>query len=222
MPGRYWAASLAREAARLGGSGILTDNGLVVLPPGPSRKDPALSEDEGHPIIAGLVALVGVGVVVGLLVSGAALAGSSVLGLGDDGDDGTTSSQQSMYLPTPSATESASGPQITLQPGAESPTADPSSEAPPESAISLSASVTEVRPMEEIYLTGVYPGGEGAVVQVQRLENGKWEDFATVDAVVSGETFSTYVQTAQVGVNKFRVRDTDGPEVSNEVRVQVR
>ena len=42
-----------------------------------------------------------------------------------------------------------------------------------------------------------------------------------VDAVVSGETFSTYVQTAQVGVNKFRVRDTDGPEVSNEVRVKV-
>ena len=179
-----------------------------------------MSEDEGHPIIAGLVALVGVGVVVGLLVSGAALAGSSVLGLGDDGDDGTTSSQQSMYLPTPSATESASGPQITLQPGAESPTADPSSEAPPESAISLSASVTEVRPMEEIYLTGVYPGGEGAVVQVQRFESGKWVDFP-VDASVSGETFSTYVQTARTGVNRFRVRDTSGPDVSNEVRVTV-
>ena len=44
--------------------------------------------------------------------------------------------------------------------------------------------------MEEIYLTGVCPGGEGAVVQVQRLENGNWEDFP-VDAVVSGETFST-------------------------------
>ena len=39
--------------------------------------------------------------------------------------------------------------------------------------------------------------------------------------MVSGETFSTYVQTAQTGVNKFRVRDTDGPEVSNEVRVKV-
>ena len=58
--------------------------------------------------------------------------------------------------------------------------------------------------MEEIYLTGVYPGGEGAVVQVQRFENDKWEDFP-VDAVVSGETFSTYVQTAQPGVNMFRV-----------------
>ena len=80
--------------------------------------------------------------------------------------------------------------------------------------------LTEVRPMEEIYLTGVYPGGEGAVVQVQRFESGKWEDFP-VDASVSGETFSTYVQTAQRGVNTFRVRDTSGPDVSNEVKVKI-
>ena len=69
-------------------------------------------------------------------------------------------------------------------------------------------------------LTGVYPGGEGAVVQVQRFESGKWVDFP-VDASVSGETFSTYVQTARTGVNRFRVRDTSGPDVSNEVRVTV-
>jgi hypothetical protein len=182
-----------------------------------------LSEDEGHPIVAGLAALIGVGVVVGLLVSGAALAGSSILGLSGGDDNGTASSQQSMYLPKPSDTAVASGPQITLQPGEETPTAtESSSAAAPEFPISLSAAATEVGPMEEIYLTGVYPGGEGAVVQVQRFENGKWDDFATVDAVVSGETFSTYVQTAQTGVNRFRVRDTDGPNVSNEVRVKVR
>ena len=75
--------------------------------------------------------------------------------------------------------------------------------------------------MEEIYLTGVYPNGEGAVVQVQRFENGRWEDFP-VDASVSGQTFSTYVQTAQTGVNRFRVRDTSSAQVSNEVRVKVR
>ena len=40
--------------------------------------------------------------------------------------------------------------------------------------------------------------------------------------MVSGETFSTYVQTAHPGVNKFRVRDTDSQAVSNEVRVKVR
>ncbi len=90
----------------------------------------------------------------------------------------------------------------------------------PEFPISLSSSVTEVGPMEEIYLTGVYPGGEGAIIQVQRFEDGDWQDFP-VDASVSGETFSTYVQTAQSGVNRFRVRDTSGPDVSNEVKVRV-
>jgi hypothetical protein len=181
-----------------------------------------MSEDEGHPIISGLAALIGVGVVVGLLVSGGALAASSMLGLGGGDDDGTASSQQSMYLPKPSDTQSQAGPQITLQPGEETPTSTESSVAPPEFPISLAAAVTEVGPMEEIGLTGVYPGGEGAVVQVQRFENGKWDDFATVDAVVSGETFSTYVQTAHAGVNKFRVRDTDSQAVSNDVKVKVR
>ena len=181
-----------------------------------------MNDDEGHPVASGLAALVGVGVVVGLLVSGGALAASSMLGLGDGDDDGTASSQQSMYLPKPSDTESESGPQFTLAPGEETPSPTTSAPATPEFPISLSSAATEVGPMEEIYLTGVYPGGEGAVVQVQRFENGKWDDFATVDAVVSGDTFSTYVQTANPGVNKFRVRDTDSQAVSNEVRVKVR
>ncbi len=180
-----------------------------------------MTDDEGHPIASGIAALVGVGVVVGLLVSGGALAASSMLGLGGDDDSGTASSTNSMYLPKPSDTVQATGPQITLQPGQETPASTSTSEAPPQFAISLSAAVTEVGPMEEIYLTGVYPGGEGAVVQVQRFENDKWEDFP-VDASVSGETFSTYVQTAQRGVNIFRVRDTSGPDVSNEVRVKIR
>ncbi len=180
-----------------------------------------MNDDEGHPVISGLAALVGVGVVVGLLVSGGALAASSMLGLGGDDDDGTASSQQSMYLPKPSVTVQESGPQITLQPGEETPTGTASTNVAPQFAISLSAAATEVGPMEEIYLTGVYPGGEGAVVQVQRFEGGKWKDFP-VDASVSGEIFSTYVQTAQLGVNKFRVRDTTGPDVSNEVKVKIR
>jgi hypothetical protein len=180
-----------------------------------------LTDDEGHPVVSGLAALVGVGVVVGLLVSGGALAASSILGLDGDDDGGTASSQQSMYLPKPSDTALEDGPQITLQPGEETPSGTATSEAVPQFPISLSSAATEVGPMEEIYLTGVYPGGEGAVVQVQRFESGKWEDFP-VDASVSGETFSTYVQTAQRGVNKFRVRDTSGPDVSNEVKVKIR
>ena len=181
-----------------------------------------MDEKRDHPVLYGLAALVGVGLAVGLIAGIAAALGSHVLGLG--GDDGSAKStvRESMYLPKPSDTAVESGPQITLAPGEQSPTAVESSDAAQQFAISLSAASTEVGPMEEIYLTGVYPGGEGAVVQVQRFENGKWNDFATVDAVVSGETFSTYVQTAQTGVNRFRVRDTDGPDVSNEVRVKVR
>ena len=180
-----------------------------------------MSESEGHPVISGIAALAGVGIVVGLLISGGALAASSMLGLDGDEDTGTASSQQSMYLPKPSTSDEPTGPLVTLLPGQETPTSAPATPVTPEFPISLSAAQTEVGQMEEIYLTGVYPGGEGAVVQVQRLENGNWEDFATVDAVVSGETFSTYVQTAQTGVNKFRVRDTDGDQVSNEVRVKI-
>ena len=211
-----------RSARKLERSGILTENDRVVPPRHPDHgRTSALNDDEGHPIISGLAALVGVGVVVGILVSGGALAASSMLGLGGEDDGGTASSQQSMYLPKPSDTALETGPQITLQPGQETPTGAETSEAPPEFAISLSAAATEVGPMEEIYLTGVYPGGEGAVLQVQRLENDKWEDFP-VDASVSGETFATYVQTAQQGVNRFRVRDTSGPEVSNEVKVKIR
>ena len=74
--------------------------------------------------------------------------------------------------------------------------------------------------MQQIDLTGVYPGGEGAILQVQRFTNGAWTDFP-VTASVSNQTFSTYVQTSQAGVNRFRVVDTDTKLESNEVKVTV-
>jgi hypothetical protein len=74
--------------------------------------------------------------------------------------------------------------------------------------------------MERIDLTGTYPGGEGAILQVERYIDGAWSDFS-VTAAVSNETFSTYVQTGQTGVNKFRVRDTDTGKLSNAVTVTV-
>ena len=38
---------------------------------------------------------------------------------------------------------------------------------------------------------------------------------------MSNQTFSTYVQTSQAGVNRFRVVDTDTKLESNEVKVTV-
>lgn len=179
-----------------------------------------------HPILVGLAALVGVGLAVGLILGLGALAASRVLGLDGSGADTGASSQQSMYLPKPEKTQPPSGPLITLAPGPgessgpTSATESPSQTKSPRQQISLSAGQTAVAPMEQIDLTGVYPGGEGAILQVQRYTGGSWRDFP-VTVSVSNETFSTYVQTSQGGVNKFRVVDTDSKLISNEVHVTV-
>jgi hypothetical protein len=75
--------------------------------------------------------------------------------------------------------------------------------------------------MDRIYLRGTYPGGEGAILQVQQWEGGAWGIFP-VTASVSNETFTTYIQTSQQGKNRFRVVDTDSGEASNEIRVTIR
>jgi hypothetical protein len=176
-----------------------------------------------RPVLTGLIALVGVGILVGLFLGGAALAATKVLGIDGDGDTSNSSSEQSMYLPKPSKTQAESGPLITLPPdpsGTSAPTDEPTEEQTPDKAISLSAGQTAVGAMEQIDLTGVYPGGEGAILQVQRFQGGQWIDFP-VTASVSNETFSTYVQTSQPGRNRFRVVDTDTGLESNEVRVTV-
>ena len=77
-----------------------------------------------------------------------------------------------------------------------------------------------VAPMERLDLTGVYAGGEGAILRVERFASGSWQDFG-VTVSVSDETFSTYIQTGVAGVNRFRVVDTDSDLESNEVRVTI-
>jgi hypothetical protein len=187
-------------------------------------------QDENHPITAGLVALVSVTVAVGLVLGAVTLVATRVLGIGGD-DNGTSSADQTLFLPTPTPTPTPSGPLVTLAPQSSSEAAQPSetdtaTDLPTESSspakqITLSAGETSVSPMQQIDLTGVYPGGEGAILQVQRKLDGKWQDFLSVDAAVSGGQFSTYVQTGQLGVQKFRMRDTTSGMVSNVVSVTV-
>lgn len=180
-----------------------------------------MAEGEGRPVLTGLAALVGVAVVVGLVLGGAALAASQVLGLDGDTSTAETSSAESLYIPTPSKTPDSTDPAFTLAPGGETkePAQEPTESKTPE-GITLSATRTEVGPMENIDLTGVYPEGEGAILQVERFADGDWIEFP-VTASVSNETFSTYVQTGQLGENRFRVRDSDSDAVSNEVTVTV-
>ena len=185
-----------------------------------------MDDRDGRPVLTGLIALVGVALAVGLILGLSAMFGARLLGLDGDTGSSSTAAERSMYLPKPSKTTAASGPLITLAPGetqstpSQAPSKKPSKSPSPKTQISLSAGQTAVAPMEQIDLTGVYPGGEGAILQVQRFTDGSWQDFP-VTVSVSDETFSTYVQTSQTGVNRFRVVDTDTGLQSGEVRVTI-
>ena len=174
--------------------------------------------EKDRPVLTGLLALVGVAVAIGLLGGLAVMVGVKATGL-----DGTTTasdesaSPSTFNLPKPTDTGSSiPAPEESVEPA---PGAEETSEAPAE-AISLTATQQSVSPMQQIDLTGTYPGGEGAVLQVQRFEGGAWSDFP-VTAPVSGGTFGTYVQTGNVGPNRFRVIDSDSEAISNEVTVTV-
>jgi hypothetical protein len=181
--------------------------------------------DEKRPVVAGLLALLGVAVAVGLVAAVAVVAGAHVLGLGGGhaaavgANDGAT-----MIVPKPRKTQPASGPSITL---GSNPTASGSVQSPPPSIkkpkkrISLQAGETSVSPMGRIDLTGTYPGGEGAVLNVQKFSNGSWQDFYSISATVTNGTFATYIQTGTLGMNRFRVIDSDTQRASNEVKVQI-
>lgn len=176
-----------------------------------------------HPILQGLVALVAVGVTVGLLLGLGALLVSKGLGLGGGSDtavDTASGGTQTMYLPKPEQTAVSTGPLVSLLPGDEIDEAGSTGSAAPATQIVLSAGQTAVGPMQQIDLTGTYAGGEGAVLQVQRFEGGAWQDFP-VTASVSGGSFTTYIQTSQGGVNRFRMADTDSGATSNEITVRI-
>lgn len=199
-------------------------------------------QNEPHvdrPVLNGLVALVAVGLGVGLILALAALVGTKVLGFGGDDSSagGGSSVHDSMYLPSPVETAGSSGPLITLHtedPETESTETSGATEEPEESEtteatestspeageISLQAVDTTVSSGERIYFSGVYPGGEGAILWLQRFQDGAWADFPASVGVTNG-TFSSYIFTGVSGLNRFRVIDRDDGTVSNEIRVTV-
>jgi len=181
--------------------------------------------DEKRPVVAGLLALVGVAVAVGLVAAVAVVGGAHLLGLGGGhaaavaGEGGAT-----MVVPKPQKTQPATGPSITLGSSPTSSNTDSSTPTikKPKKRISLQAGQGSVSPMGRNDLTGTYPGGEGAVLNVQKFSNGSWQDFYSISATVTNGTFSTYIQTGTPGMNRFRVIDSDSKLASNEVRVQIR
>lgn len=186
-----------------------------------------VSDSEEKPVITGLVALVAVAVVVGLLAGIAALIGTKVTGLGgDSGGSEEAGGGASLVMPKPEVTSAQSGPLVTLVPtdqGDEESSAKKSEKQKKKKkkkapAITLNAGSTTVSSGTDLYLSGVYPSGEGAVLDIEiKVGDADWTEFP-VDVNVSGSTFSTYVNTTKTGPVSWRVVDHSRKAVSNEVK----
>ncbi|MGZ4436839.1 MAG: hypothetical protein ACXVW6_04325 [Nocardioidaceae bacterium] len=175
-------------------------------------------------LLVGFGALLAAALVVGGVLSIVALGAAKVTGL-DGGAGAGASVKPSLYLPPLTSTTSAAPspePSAATRAAAPSPSAKPSAKPTkrkPDLRISLQAFPTQVGAGQRIDLTGVYPRGEGAVLQVQRWQGG-WSDFP-VTTSVSGGQFHTWVQTGQSGRQQFRVLDRASGKHSNPVSVTV-
>lgn len=206
-----------------------------------------MQQDEQHPIAAGLAALVVVAMVIGVVGGIAMLVGTRAAGLG--GHDSSSKSAQahaSLYAPSPSPTERAATSSISLLPtvsatgsakvggsgeseesASAAPTAAHKSAAPatkepePAKKITLQAAAPSARPMEMVDLSGIYPGGEGAILRLERNDGSGWKEFGIPDVTVVGEQFSTKIQTGRTGAHRFRMRDVDSHAVSNVVTINI-
>ena len=195
---------------------------------------------ESNPVTNGLAALAAVAVVVGLLGGIAVITATKMLGLTDASDAAADSTAEgagdSLYMPEPVRTSEPSGPLVTLPPtDDESEVSDDESESEEESdeesekpkkkkkadkgEITLSQGAFEVSSGEQLYLSGIYPGGEGTMLDIEyKTGDGAWEEFP-LDVNVANETFSTYVETYRNGEVSWRVVDSGKGVKSNVVKV---
>jgi len=73
-------------------------------------------------------------------------------------------------------------------------------------SITIKSDKTTAKAWTKVSFTGKTSGiAKNTVVQVQRLQNGKWVNFPATTKVTSRATYSVWVQSGRVGVNKFRV-----------------
>lgn len=189
-----------------------------------NRGNRAVNQEQKHPIFAGLIALVAVAVSVGLILGVVVLVGTRILGIGADDTHNSADHGASLYLPSPSPTKTATGPDVTLssQPSqSASSKPSPATSKKPERKITLQSSTPDVSPMQTFTISGVYPDGEGSLMRLQRKVDGAWQDFGIPDVAVTDGQFSTTVQTGRSGVQKFRMKDMDHNVLSNVVDVTV-
>jgi hypothetical protein len=84
----------------------------------------------------------------------------------------------------------------------------------------IKADKTSAKAWSKVSLTGKTTGIKaGTTVQVQRLQSGKWVNFPATTKVTSKGTYSVWVKSGRLGVNKFRV--VTGKAASAAVSVNV-
>lgn len=153
-----------------------------------------------------LLGLIAGGVVLVLLVGGLGMVAVRTVDIGTGEETPAGRSE-----PVPESTE----PAPTQEPRDSRPSRDP------DRAV-LRASPQQVGSYEEIDLTGRMPEvGAGVTLQVQRRMGGPWTDFPVNPVTGVGGTFSTVVQTGQLGRNRFRLLDPATASSTPSVRVDV-
>lgn len=187
-----------------------------------------VDEADDRPVLVGVIALAGVSLVVGLIVALVVMGGTRVTGLagGGGGGGGGGGPEPTMSLPAISETE-YENPTLTLTPESTDGAPEGEGEAPAETEtseaeaqITLEISTTTAAPMERIDVSGVYTGGDGAVLSIQRFTDGTWNDI-TSNAAVAGEQFSTFIALGRPGENQIRAYDAAADLASNEVAVVI-
>ena len=73
-------------------------------------------------------------------------------------------------------------------------------------SITIKSDKSTAKTWAKVSLTGKTTGiARNTTVQVQRLQNGKWVNFPATTKVTSKSTYSVWVKSRRIGVNKFRV-----------------
>lgn len=73
-------------------------------------------------------------------------------------------------------------------------------------SITIKSDKTTAKAWAKVSFSGKTTGiAANSVVQVQRLQGGKWVNFPATTKVTSKATYSVWVQSGRLGVNKFRV-----------------
>ena len=186
----------------------------------------ARDDDDETPWTRLLLIAVGAALAVALVIGGVisvlALGAAQVSGIDEAGP--TATAEASLVIPSDRPTTS-----VDPYPAPENGIPDEPSKSPAERdrpakkkarAITLKAFPQQVSAGQRITLTGAYRRGEGASLQVQRLEDGRWADFP-VTARVSDGRFDTYIMTSRTGPTRLRMFDAAAGKASNSVRVRI-